>query len=489
MISIDDLKANTTDALSLQKYLSDNTIEVYDFFETQKHSTLLNYKDDFKRYILLNWLLLKQLDRDNKTNLSFLTLLLEVCERLGLNAEFKLIYIFISHSDFDIGKRLKASSFYLLNVDTFDDYLNRYDSINELLQSAYENEEDSLDKVLMTMINYYAQVLIDFGRYNLKAVISLKEKIETTISENKYSFLKHTLVESILGIEIEDNEVAYHNIHFLLDSFLGRDKIKPKYIPDYLIESGTDYCEKLKDVALNFESIRQISVDYYNLIKDDSIFNSLQRGVKILTEESQLFAYMYSFGNMHFGKLNACFENFPESFFTKEINIIDWGCGQAMATMSYLDYLAKNNIEQICNSVTLIEPSELNIKRGSLHVKKYSDTMQVYTINKDLDALHVDDFNDIGNLPNLHLFSNILDIDHFSLVELVNNIKTCFKGINYFVCVSPYLNDLKTDRVDSFRRHFVNNEDYEKIIFINYKAGQWKNNWTVVMRIFKCTIV
>ena len=488
MISIPTLQSKTTDPITLQSYLADNFEKVSDFFYLQKHSVLLESKEELRRYIALNWLVLSQLDKNDKTNLSFLSLLLDVCERLGLRAQFKLLYDFLSHCNFNIGSRLQASALYLIGITSVDDYLNRYDSIYKLLQSSYETEEDNKDKVLSTVINYYSQVLIDFGQFNLDAVIHLKGKIEVTISENEYSFLKHGLIESVLGIDLVEYELSYTNIHFLLDSFIGRDIIKPKYNPNYLLEAESDYAEILQNTKLNFNLIRQISVERYNLIKSDSIFHSLQRGVKILTEESQLFAYMFSFGNMHFEKLNTSFDYLPKVFFKNEINIIDWACGQGMATMTYLDYLIRSDINQSCNQVTLVEPSELALKRGSLHVKKYLPHTNINTVNKDLDSLLDKDFISVKKLPNLHLFSNILDIDLFSLTNLILRVENNFHGINYFVCVSPYVTDLKTNRLDTFMKFFSKKDGFQEFVSLNNKTGQWRGNWTRVIRVFKATL-
>lgn len=330
MISLQELQSKTTDTAELENYLSANFEKVYDFFELQKHSDLLKSKEELKRYISLNWQVLNQLNKTNTTNLSCLSLLLDVCERLGLRAQFKLLYEFLSTSNYNIGKRLNASALYLINVNEVDNYLTRYDEINSLLQSSYETEEDNRDKVLSTAINYYAQVLIDFGQFNLESVHQLKRKFETTISTTGFSFLKHGLIESVLGIELAEYESAYNNIHFLLDSFLGRDIVKPQYIPNFIIESETKYSKAIENVQPNFNSIRQVSVDRYTSIASDSIFYSLGRGVTVLTEENQLFAYMNSYGKMHNQKLTTSFDFLPENIFNNSINIIDWGCGQAM---------------------------------------------------------------------------------------------------------------------------------------------------------------
>jgi hypothetical protein len=173
MISLQELQSKTNNSTELENYLSANFEKVYDFFELQKHSDLLKSKEELRRYVSLNWQVLNQLSETNTTNLSFLSILLEVCERLGLRAQFKLLYEFLSTSNYNIGKRLNASALYLINVNEVNDYLTRYDEINRLLQSSYETEEDNRDKVLSTAINYYAQVLIDFGHFNLASVHQL----------------------------------------------------------------------------------------------------------------------------------------------------------------------------------------------------------------------------------------------------------------------------------------------------------------------------
>lgn len=483
-----ELQNHTTNIHTLEDYLSKNFAKIYDCFELQKHSDLLTSKEEIRIYVALNWLVLNQLNKTKPTNLSFLALLLDVCERLGLRSQFKLLYDFLSISDFNIGSRLKASSLYLLNVTVVDDYLNRYEEINSLLQTSYETEEDNQDKVLSTAINYYAQVLIDFGQFNPVSVEQLKAKFEATISANSFSFLKHGLIESVLGIETAEYEKAYNQIHFLLDSFLGRDIVKPQYNPNFLIEIETDYAKAIENTQLNFNAIRQISVDRYAFIKNDSIFHSLQRGVKVLTEESQLFAYMYSFGNMHYQKLITSFDYLPKNTLNNKINIVDWACGQAMATMTFLDYLNNKNIQHDINKITLIEPSEIALKRGALHIKKYVAKDNIETINKDLDSLTDTDFQNDNN-THLHLFSNILDIDLFSLTALIQRLENNFKGINYFVCVSPYINDIKTNRLDTFMKSFSDKDDFHKFISIDNKTGEWTNNgWTRVFRVFKCRI-
>lgn len=485
MIVVEDIQNSSSDVASLQSYLSDNFEQVYDFFTHQKHADLVALRDKLNRYIQLNRNVILQLNIADKTNLAFISLLLDISEELGLLAPFRFLYDHLKCKDYNIGERLKAASLYLIGIKTADDYVNRYDAIYNHLQLSSETEEDNTDKVLMTMVNYYAQVIYDFGEFNTEKVVVLKNKIKKSLSEFEFSFMHSKIIEDVLKVDFGNFSDTYANIHALLDSFLGRDFVKPAYKKDFLLETGTEYCDLLAGVETNFIAVRQISVCKYQLIRSDSIFNSLGRGVAILRYENQLYAYMNSYGKMHYEKLIEAFKTLPDTFFSTETNMIDWGCGQAMASMAYFDFQNQIGVEQEIKKLTLIEPSEIALKRASLHIRNFSPKTNIHTINKDLDALTNGDFIKNKTHSHIHLFSNILDIDEFSLTALLKLVEFNFPGENYFICVSPYINDTRTSRLDAFVKYFSKKKDFVKINSIDNRTGQWKCNWTRIVRVFK----
>jgi hypothetical protein len=64
-------------------------------------------------------------------------------------------------------------------------------------------------------------------------------------------------------------------------------------------------------------------------------------------------------------------------------------------------------------------------------------------------------------------------------------VESNFPRENYFICVSPYINDTKTSRLDAFVRFFSKKKDFVKIHSIDNRPGQWKGTWTRVVRVFK----
>ena len=71
-----------------------------------------------------------------------------------------------------------------------------------------------------------------------------------------------------------------------------------------------------------------------------------QRGTAIYDEEVQLDAYLASYTDWHKGKLQKAFSKLPKEKPASEINLIDWGCGQGMASLFFLEYVQENKERQ-----------------------------------------------------------------------------------------------------------------------------------------------
>lgn len=484
---LDKLADNIETTKKLSSFITDHNYELYDFLFSQNFTQLNDSKERIDNLILTNIQKIRRLDLNDNDSILFVNMLLDTSERLGLLLPFQTLYNLLVKNNCQIGNRLIAASLYLIRIKTIRDYASRLPDILEHLKIAYEEEEDNEDNVVAVIVKFYAQLVHNFGQYNIAGVNVIREILISKI-EN-YSFLENENIETVLSLDLSDFELAYQSIQIELDTFLTRSKLYPSYNKGLLlIEKDTDYYNLLKASNISYNDIKGISAKKYRMIADDKIFDSLQRGVKILEEEQQLYAYMHSYGDMHFKKLTSAFDSLPSDFFNEKINIIDWGCGQALASMVYCNYILDNNINQLINSVTLIEPSEIALKRGALHISKYLPETNVLTLNKDLDSLVKKDFIQDSKNTNLHLFSNILDIDFFSLTDLIKLIESKFKGTNYFVCVSPNVGNLKTLRLDRFCNHFSGKENFEMIYSINNAKGTWIKTWTRVIRIFKVDI-
>ncbi len=255
-----------------------------------------------------------------------------------------------------------------------------------------------------------------------------------------------------------------------------------------LIEQSSTYAYKLKYLDNpTFDKVRGFAKKFIDdLPKElvDELYSQLDRGVVQIDSEPQMLVYLYSFGNMHQAKLNKAFENIPEILFDQpEINIIDYGCGQAIGTMCYIDFIRQKGVSQNVKRVTLIEPSEICLKRAALHVSAFCPYADIVTENKTFDDLDAADIVCDEEIPTLHILSNVLDLD-FDLERFAELISDNLKGYNQFVCVGPYFNVPATDQqMDDFAKFFSESEDNYSKIFSKFELNPNKS-WTAHIRCF-----
>ena len=237
-----------------------------------------------------------------------------------------------------------------------------------------------------------------------------------------------------------------------------------------MIEQNTNYAYKLKYMDNpTFDKVRDLSTKFYRELPQalqDELFEALNRGIDILDSEPQMTAYLFAFGKMHQAKLNYAFGKLPKEFLEQpEINIIDYGCGQALGTMCYADFLREKGYSQKVKTITLIEPSEICLERAALHDSVFFPDAEIKTVNKKFDDLTQDDIVCTEETPTLHILSNVLDILDFDLEEFAGLINGQVKGYNNFVSVGPYFNfSDKDNRMIQFRMLIGGKSEYRKIL-------------------------
>ena len=489
MSFIDRLFDASTSSEKLTEFVHNNSTEIYDFFISQKNSSILSYKNEIANYILLpkTYRVYSSLDFSDNKNQMFLFCLLDVSQRFGLSTEFQQVYNLATQNSVPLNNRLNATSKFLVGINTFNDYENRISEILSNLSVSFLKEEDNEQKTIATLIRFYTEVFYNFGQQNAGRVTEFKNRLLEELRKDEYKFLHTQSVDEVLSYSLDNIDDLYQAVHTKLDEMLERASQYLAFnIEPHLIESDSHYAELLSGISANFKEIQKLCADLYSVVASNEIFWSLQRGVKVLTEQNQLLAYLNSYGKMHQAKMMSAISPIEQNDLQGELEVYDWGCGQGLASVCLIEYLNKQNINYSVNKFSLIEPSEIAIKRASLHLRKFTEDTQIVTINKDLDSLENSDFETIKNRTKIHLFSNILDIDLFSMTDLIKLIEENFQGINIFVCVSPFVDTFKTERINGFVQSFSNNPNFNLIADISERKGEWNGtNWSRVIRVFK----
>ena len=100
---------------------------------------------------------------------------------------------------------------------------------------------------------------------------------------------------------------------------------------------------------ISFNRIRHIAKNYIMSLSEQErkkLYDSLNRGVELLDSDAQMKCYLFSFGKMHQAKIYKALSCISPSTYTSDgFDIVDWGCGQGLATICFFDYLHEHNIE------------------------------------------------------------------------------------------------------------------------------------------------
>lgn len=456
---------------ALGTFLQGNLQSISDF-STSSFKTISAERDDIHRFVFDRVLAIQQLDYSMGVNRAFLALLIEFCVRLNMVAAVSQVCQIAATNNIHYGRRVEAGLCMLYpQPTTNDDLIGRLEIICEKLRDALQDEEDDNRKAVATLVTFYGIAVRDTS---LKYAQQARQKIVSALENSDNSRLRHPAVDDALAVELVDLNFAYQTIQEIIDNLLchsdspRREDLGPA--GEIFIEQGTPYSEMLSQEEPSFKAVRNLCCRLAERLPNlDEIHHSLGRGVCIIENEGQMLSYMRSHGSAHEAKLLSAFQNFPFQSISTPIELYDWGCGQGVASMVFMELVSSHRYDLPIQSIRLIEPSKLSLMRAALHIKHFGAPNNLRTICKKIDALEDRDVASLGNTTHIHMFSNILDVDAFSLSSLLGLIERTQQGTNYFVCVSPYINDAKYGRIEAFCSYFQSRyETYASI-------GEWNN--------------
>ncbi len=260
--------------------------------------------------------------------------------------------------------------------------------------------------------------------------------------------------------------------------------------------------------------IHWFKIHYNKFGYNHKIYKSLNHGRAILENAAQIKAYKAYYGELHYWKFISCFEkfydNFSDELSTKDISIIDWGCGIGIGCWLLLE---KGEINQhfIKNLkyITLIDFGMFVLNNAYMRLRHIQPRKTDYDFSRvEITKLKADltinaslNFENISNNKkcHIHIFGNILDIEEINRKNIFNNITKKLKGDNYFICTSPTSTGGAREGISDFYRLFekkyknlkliINDIQTVKASYHNYKMNiEQKKNTTQYLSIFKVNI-
>ena len=385
-------------------------------------------------------------------------------------------------------EEVKGAKKHYFRIEMSDQY---FDSSE--IDSEYAFSKD-FDKIAIVKTSLYPKVLLITQTFKL--MLTNWETIDEAKTWIEYDDLKayyvHVGNKPVCLIEDADNDIDGIYLQVPLIEEISNPSIFKSSIHRYsqppYYECDTPYAYSVKDLFIpTFSDIRELSVDYVNAHKGklDSLFEKLNHGVNILKTQEELYAYMYCFGKMHEAKLRRAFTEIPKSFFryNKNIEVIDYACGQGLATLCLNDYIDEELFDTEIKRITLIDPSKKALSRAALHCHTVLPESQIVTLLTTFDDMDYDDIPRT-NLRRIHLLSNILDMDCYDLVDLADTINEIVNDGDIFICVDPWYHNLYQD---GRQQRLMRNLKGTKIYHEAFNSGQLVANktWTAYITVFK----
>lgn len=177
----------------------------------------------------------------------------------------------------------------------------------------------------------------------------------------------------------------------------------------------------------------------------------LNHGKAVLDSEELLNAYIAAYGEMHIVKCRMAMQNFPfedlvfsrndngEITRLKNFELYDWGCGQGIGSLVFLQMLHERDMLHGLRRITLVEPSKTAISRAELWVRQAANaSTDIRVVNRFIPANDDPMWTDIDCQTSIaiHICSNILDINEVGLKWLAQTTSN-ISHHNIYICVGP----------------------------------------------------
>lgn len=442
----------TSTIKNLPNSLDKNFQNIYEYMNDGYNIYSQNIKDELNKINIHPEIIYNKLDISNTRHFSFIILLMKLYNRYMLDTSFYYFYDRLTQNNVDLGYTIKAM--YLmrtnLNLDKIKSNINH---IISNLQNGYESNEDK--DIINFIVKQYIFNSLNLNRKNLSIYNNILYIFEQSFLDIKNNFLDIEFYRDFLD-QAKNKDEFLNKWTTLIHNIFHYDNIE-----NTLIEiENSDYADFINSIKnIEFKNILNYAKEYYSthITDTNSRHYNLDRGKAVLKDKEDLIQYIYSFGKMHSFKLQQSLQSLLVEFDKLDkLNVVDYGCGQAMGIMKLCDFINDNKLDCKIDEIILIEPSKLALSRAILHSNAFCVDSKINPICKYLNDIEESELKFINKeFPVVHIFSNILDMEAVVLNQkLYNSIENAMGKSNLFICVSPYINATSNNRIDIFYEYF-----------------------------------
>ncbi len=243
------LNKTINDTNDLNAYLASNLPEVYDLYNGD-YNVILREQEAIEEFILTKRAVAYEgLNFDLNYNKAFLSLLVDFATRLGFSFCIHQLVNVIHRQNLTLGSRLEAGVEYLL-APSNKKLLECFSSVCHKLSTALIEEEETLQKTLISFANYYGKVVRDTSTLFIHQFL---EQVHTCKNNDKGHFLHHPFIDGLLQINPFELASSYSYVQDLVEHYLGRPSLQHSSATILQMEFGTTYSIALGVGPYNFQ--------------------------------------------------------------------------------------------------------------------------------------------------------------------------------------------------------------------------------------------
>lgn len=236
---------------------------------------------------------------------------------------------------------------------------------------------------------------------------------------------------------------------------------------------------------LNFNKIYNQALKHYHGLtqeKQKQIKEELDHGKALLDDNDQLKAYIALYGDIHRNKMMIAYNNLPSSILRGKLSVVDWGCGQGLASILLQEFIEiTSNINCKISDIVLVDPSKHCLSMAENYIQWTIPDISVWSINKKEENVSVFDFP-MCDLPTIHLLSNVVDMPEFIGDNIVKYVNQNNNYRQIVVCVSPfYPKDGRGQRMYDFGRRLSN---HKRIYCFERHIDDWQEEFSCQIHIY-----
>ena len=237
---------DVTNVSDLTAYIADR-IQDLDVFFHAPYSQQEEQREVFERFILFRCSIINEIDYGVLHNRSFILMLLDLCERHGAYSCVSHLVNIIQANGININSRMRAGlEFTYPEPKSNAELVKKLPVVCELLESAYQNEDDDEKALQITLLDFFDHVFYNTNSTYAQQLITDYQSIKGSLS-----FVKG--LDFLVWLNPKDGD----NAHDIIQSYIAKlhniGEIRQKFSEeDFVIENGTDYSNYLQSINVDF---------------------------------------------------------------------------------------------------------------------------------------------------------------------------------------------------------------------------------------------